>query len=102
MRIFVDVDGTLTQKQCAKSAFKVPPRQDVLDKVRKLIAEGHEVILWTGNTAYAKRVAALYGLDVVAIGKPQMIVDNQVGRWGKRLKNRVISPEKFLELENIE
>lgn len=99
MRIFVDVDGTLTQKQCARSAFKVPPRQDVLDKVRKLIAEGHEVILWTGNTEYAERVAKHYGLDVTAIGKPQLIVDNQVKRWGNRLKDRTVTPEAFLEME---
>ena len=99
MRIFVDIDGTLTQKQCAKSAFRYPPRDDVLNKVRRLILAGHEVILWSGNTEYAESVAKLYDLDVVAIGKPQLIVDNEQNRWSRRLAHRTITPEDFLDRE---
>lgn len=97
MRIFVDVDGTLTDRQCAKSAFRANPRHDMIAAVRKLASEGHEIVLWTGNTEYAKRAAEALGVPAaVCVGKPQMIVDNEVGRWSRRLHDRTISPEEFL------
>ena len=99
MRIFVDVDGTLTTKQCGRSAFKVPPRKDVVDKCKKLIKEGHEIIIWTGNTQYAKNVAKLYGINAIAcIGKPHLIIDNQKRTWGRKLKQRTILPEEFINM----
>ena len=98
MRVFVDIDGTLTTEQKARSVFKSEHRQDVIDKVKKLIDEGHEIVLWTGNTRYAKLAAEELGINAIAcVGKPDLIIDNEVERWGRRLKRRVISPEDFLE-----
>jgi hydroxymethylpyrimidine pyrophosphatase-like HAD family hydrolase len=98
MRFFVDVDGTLTYKQCSRSIDKVPLRSDVINLVKKLITEGHEVIIWTGNTGYAKRVAKTLGIDAIAcVGKPDVIVDNEQHRFGKKLRRRVITPEQFIE-----
>ena len=99
MIVYVDVDGTLTHEQRGRSAFKGPPRQDVLDKVKRLIAAGHQVVIWTGKTEYAKRVCELYGIDAVAaVKKPDMIVDNQKRTWARRLRQRVITPEEFLAI----
>lgn len=96
MRIFVDVDGTLTQKQCVKSAFRYPPRQDVIDKVKKLASEGHEIVIFTGNAVYAKQVAELYGIPAKEfVAKPKLFVDNQQ----RRLQRRVVLPEQFLTMD---
>ena len=102
MRIFVDIDGTLTDKQRAKSWFRHGLREDVIAKVKQHYDAGHEIILWTGNTKYARQVAEelkdRFGIEATAaIGKPEMIVDNQNRTWGRRLKNRTITPEAFLE-----
>ena len=100
LRIFVDVDGTLTSKQCGNSAFRVSPRQDVIDKCKKLIKDGHEIIIWTGNTNYAKKAAKLYGINAIAcVGKPHLIIDNEKRTWARRLKQRVILPEDFIKME---
>lgn len=100
MRIYVDIDGTLTAEQRANSVFRSPLRQDVIDKVKKLAAEGHEIILWSGSTSYAKRVAEYLGISTVAcVGKPEMIVDNETHRWARRLHDRTVSPESFLAAE---
>lgn len=105
MRIYVDIDGTLTNKQVGRSFFKseIGLRDDVIAKVKKYHDEGHEIILWTGNTGYAEKVAAFllvsYDIKVVAaIGKPHMIVDNEKKRFGKKLKKRVITPEEFVQI----
>lgn len=98
MIFYIDVDGTLTSEQRGRSAFKSPPRQDIIDKVKQLIKQGHQVVIWTGNTNYARRVCELYGIAAVAaVRKPDVIVDNELRRWSRRLKNRVILPEEFLE-----
>lgn len=100
MRIYVDIDGTITTQQRANSAFKCPLRQDVIDKVKKLAMEGHEIILWSGSTEYADRVAEHLNIPTVArLGKPQLIVDNETQKWGDRLKRRTVSPEAFLTME---
>jgi len=104
MRVFVDIDGTITERQRGRSWNKDPHRLDVITKVKELFDAGHEIILWSGSTRYAQRVAADlkedYGIEVVAaIGKPHVIVDNQQGTWSRRLKRRVILPESFVETE---
>jgi len=104
VRFFIDIDGTITEEQRAKSWYRSKPRLDVIEKIQKLYNEGHEIILWSGNTNYAQKVAQdledKYGIKVVAaIGKPEVIVDNQQRRWGKRLHRRTILPCEFLEKE---
>lgn len=97
MIIYVDVDGTLTTEQRGRSLYRCPLRQDVVDKVKKLAAEGHEIVIWTGNTKYAKDVARRLGIEAVACArKPDLMVDNQVSGLRRKLKRRVISPEDFL------
>ena len=59
MRIFVDVDGTLTKEQRSNSIIKSEHRQDVILKVKQLQAQGHEIIIWSGSTQYAKKVASI-------------------------------------------
>lgn len=108
MTIFVDVDGTLTQHQ-RKNALD-QPRPDVIDAVRKLKAQGHTIVIWTSTRRHALNAIAAYQLDgrststtkseageLLYVAKPDMIVDNQVEKWGTRLKRRVISPERFVE-----
>lgn len=100
MIFYVDVDGTLTEKQMARSAFKCPARFDVVEKVKGLISAGHEVVIWTGNTDYARKVCELYEIEAIAaVKKPDVIVDNEKRRWSRRLKSRVILPEEFVESE---
>jgi len=65
--------------------------------VQHLIDAGHEVILWSGCTRYARIMAARLGLHpTAALGKPDVLVDNQIRKWGGRLKSRMISPAEFL------
>jgi phosphoserine phosphatase len=102
VRFFVDVDGTLTDTQCSNSFFKKDCKRwnEMIEKVTKLNDEGHEIIIWSGSTAYAQKVARALPFDVVAaIGKPEVLIDNEKRRWGKRLTGRMITPEEFLEKE---
>ena len=103
MRIYVDIDGTLTNKQTGRSFFKpeIGLREDVIAKVKQQYDKGDEIILWTGNTEYAEKVAAFllvtYHIKVTAaIGKPHMIIDNEKKKFGRKLKRRVILPEEFI------
>ena len=97
MIIYMDIDGTLTTRQRGNSFFKYPLRTDVIEKVKQLQAQGHEIVLWTGSTRYAQRVMDASGIHAVAaVEKPSLIVDNQVRRWRHRLADRIITPEEFL------
>ena len=94
MMIYVDIDGTLTTSQNKRRG---QPWPEMLDRVRELIAAGHSVVLWSGSSRYARAFAKRHHIDAVAcLAKPNMLVDNQVRKWGNRLKNRTISPEQFL------
>jgi len=95
MRIFVDIDGTLTKHQ-RRNADAWP---EMVERVQAWQDAGHEVVLWSGNTRYARRMAKRLGLSPnVAVGKPDIIVDNQRAKWGGRLLCRTITPEQFLAL----
>jgi hydroxymethylpyrimidine pyrophosphatase-like HAD family hydrolase len=100
MRIFVDVDGTLTKEQRANSLDKSDWWPEMIEKVNSLADEGHEIILWTGNTKYARRVAREMGINASAcVGKPEMLVDNEARRWSRRIRRRFVTPEEFLEYD---
>ncbi len=97
MTYFFDVDGTLTINQKKFS----PVRKDMLDRVRQLIQDGDNVIIWSSTKRYADNFCKKNNLKpLLAVGKPQMIIDNQKKKWGNRLKNRTITPEEFLVYEN--
>lgn len=105
MRIFVDVDGTLTDKQRARSWFKDNHNTKLIEKLKKLQEEGNEIYIWTGNTDYAKSVAddllERYGLEVQgAFGKPSIIIDNERDKWGRKLDKLTTIPDDFMETEH--
>jgi hydroxymethylpyrimidine pyrophosphatase-like HAD family hydrolase len=74
--IFVDIDGTLTEHPMAPWGL---PRVDVINKIKSLIAEGHEIVLWSaGGTQYAKDFAERYGIKpLVCVGKPRLAIDDK-------------------------
>lgn len=77
MRHFIDIDGTLTYSPDTSWG---QPRRARIEYVKELVAAGNEVILWSARgTEYAKAFASMHGLKdhVVAIGKPQRIVDDK-------------------------
>ena len=98
MRIFVDVDGTLTKEQRSNSITKSKHWDEVIQKVKILKEQGHEIIIWSGSTSYAQKVSKILSIDCIAVGKPDLIIDNQKRTWGRRLKNRTILPEEFLAM----
>lgn len=94
MTVFFDIDGTLTRHQ----KIWDEPRNDMMDECRRLIAEGHNVVVWSRTRRYAKAFCRKHGLKpLLAIGKPDMIVDNQKRKWGGKFQSRTITPEEFLK-----
>ncbi|MBF0244433.1 MAG: hypothetical protein HQL31_04090 [Planctomycetes bacterium] len=76
MRIFVDIDGTLTNSP--ESPWG-EPRQDMIQKVKCLaLREDVELVLWSGTgSEYAKEFAAKYDIQAFAcLGKPHLLVDD--------------------------
>lgn len=73
----------------------------MIDKVKKLVSEGHDIVLWTGGGAeYARKAAIALGINnVTTCAKPDLMVDNEVEKWSRRLSRRLITPEEFLEKE---
>ncbi len=95
MTYFFDVDGTLTKTQRPKWA---EPNMEMIAACKGLIKEGHNVVVWTSTARYARRFCAKYGIEpLLAIGKPQVIIDNEKKKWGNRFKNRTVTPEEFLK-----
>lgn len=72
--IFVDIDGTLTDSP-EQGGKPIPER---IEKLKKLISDGKEVVLWTGGgSAYAKKFAQDHGIvGAVCISKPVTLVDD--------------------------
>jgi len=77
MRIYVDIDGTLTDDPENKWGNIIISR---VKKVKEFIDEGHEVVIWSGNgTDYANEFCKF--LDIkpyVAVGKPDIYIDDRV------------------------
>jgi hydroxymethylpyrimidine pyrophosphatase-like HAD family hydrolase len=104
MRIFVDVDGTLTVRRGGKTFFNpdIEKNEKLISKVKKLFDEGHTIVIWTGGgTKYARKVADYllthYQIRATAaVGKPHMIIDDETVKWGRRLKRRMVSVDDFV------
>ena len=95
MTYFFDIDGTLTMTQRPRWS---EPNMDMINMCKKLIDEGNNVVVWSGTRRYAKSFCKKYGIKpLLAIGKPQVLIDNEKKKWGNRLKNRMVTPEEFLE-----
>lgn len=77
MTIFVDIDGTLTTEAYTRWGH---PIKDRIEAVKALVIMGYDVVLWSGGgRKYVEAFAKKYGLEgVICIGKPDVIVDDQV------------------------
>ena len=97
MRIYCDIDGTLTTAPRARWG---PPNLDTIKKLKDLIKDGHQVILWSGGgSRYAKKFAKHYEIKAeVANGKPHIIIDDNPDIKPKK-RMPVISPTEFLSHE---
>lgn len=76
MRIFIDIDGTLTTD--GNHAWG-PVRPRALERVRELMAAGHEVFLWSARGEqyafdFARKNRLLAGAQF--LGKPDIYVDD--------------------------
>lgn len=92
--LYCDLDGTLTTTPDAPNG---PVRQDVIDKLRGLIAQGVRVVLWSANgDAYCAAFAKRHGIAAHAcLRKPDLIVDDNLG-IRPRQSMGVITPEQFV------
>ena len=93
--IFIDIDGTLTDHP-SQHGNAIPER---IAHIWRLLGQGHSVVIWSGGgTQYARKFARDHNLDhlVTAIGKPEMIVDDNPDI---RPKGRmpVVSPQDFFK-----
>lgn len=94
--IFIDIDGTLTDKPHGTWGNVYGER---IAHLKSLLERGYEVVLWTGGgTSYAKAFAEKFDLmGAICIGKPGCIVDDNPDiRPQGRIA--VLSPDKFLSL----
>ena len=93
--IFIDIDGTLTDKP--NQGGKV--LDDRVAHIRRLVRQGQSVVIWSGGgNLYAQDwvdANRLQGI-VTAIGKPEKIVDDNPDI---RPKGRmpIISPDDFFK-----
>jgi hypothetical protein len=105
---YIDIDGTLTEKQ-QRWATPIPSR---IQRVQDMIAAGEDVIIWSGTERYAREWCKKNGLTGKyapkhILGKPNYMVDNQGpftdgskvvrfrGIMGRRRK--IITPECWME-----
>ncbi len=91
--IYIDIDGTLTDKDIKGGN----PIQKRIDGVKKLIANGKDVVIWSANgTRYAKWFCQKHDIHPLAIlGKPAFCIDDNPRI---RPKLRIIKPN-WLENE---
>ncbi len=73
--IYIDIDGTLTNNPTTTWGKVL---QERIKKIKCLVAENTQVVVWSGNgTQYAKAFCEKHGIEgVVALGKPEYIVDD--------------------------
>jgi hydroxymethylpyrimidine pyrophosphatase-like HAD family hydrolase len=91
--IYIDIDGTLTTEPEKPWG---QPRSARIDRLRAMIAEGAQIVLWSGGgTAYAQAFAKQYRLDgAIAIGKPECLIDDNP-RIRPQLRLLVQAPHIF-------
>jgi len=89
----MDIDGTLTDKQRRWAE----PNHDTINKVKQMIADGYNVVVWSGSGHYARRFCKKYGIKpFLCIGKPDLVVDNQAEIRNSR-RMPILTPKQFLE-----
>lgn len=102
--LFIDIDGTLTDKDHADHLKKTKgtcrwanPNREAIGLVKKLISRGHEIVIWSaGGRQYAIEFCDFYGIEPIAcVAKPKIIVDDQVDKHLR--KASILTPEQFLK-----
>lgn len=95
MLIYIDIDGTMTLAPNSKWG---EPNWPVIEQVKRCIAEGNQVIVWSARGGkYATKFCQKYGIMAIhCLSKPQLIVDDNPDI---RPRNRmpVILPAEFVE-----
>ena len=94
--IFVDIDGTLTDK----ASHGGNPISERVEYIRSLIASGQPVVIWSGTgTDYARDFATKHGLEgaLAIIGKPLLCVDDCATILPTKAPIVVVAPEKFFK-----
>lgn len=91
----VDIDGTLTHDPMQRWGT---PRTNMIKKIKKLIAGGHEIILWSaGGKQYAKDFSKRYKINAIAcIPKPDIMIDDKPTLRSCGIP--ILSPDIFLEI----
>jgi hydroxymethylpyrimidine pyrophosphatase-like HAD family hydrolase len=94
--IYIDVDGTLTNKDEKWGE----PNYPLIQKVKRLINDGKEVIIWSGNgRGYALAFCTRYGINpFICLAKPKIVVDDNPHIRPKGRMN-IIHPSEFLEMD---
>ena len=93
--IYIDIDGTLTDDPSGDGA----PIESRVDAVKRMIAGGQPVVLWSAaGTWYARRFAQDHKISVeAAIGKPDFCIDDMESiRWDGL---KIVSPKYLDEIE---
>jgi len=93
--IFMDIDGTLTDNP-TEPGNAIPER---IEHIKYLVGQNQSVVIWSARgAAYARNFARENGLleIVTAIGKPEILVDDDPGIRPNR-SMPIVSPEKFFK-----
>lgn len=96
--IYIDIDGTLTN-QGSKGGKPIIER---IDKVKKLISEGKQVIIWSGSgLEYAQNFCKENQLfPYIALGKPSIFIDDNPNICSRSvMKSKYFTPEQFMEID---
>jgi hydroxymethylpyrimidine pyrophosphatase-like HAD family hydrolase len=99
MRIFIDIDGTLTHNP---KKMNGEPWIENIDKVKRLILEGNNVVIWSmGGTRYARKFCKKYGITPwLAIGKPHLVIDDNPDiRPRDRMK--ILDPKEMINYNYV-
>lgn len=73
--VYCDIDGTLTDLPTKKWGS---PDMAAIEGLKDIIADGFEVVLWSGGgSQYAREFAEKYGIEAIArLGKPSVVIDD--------------------------
>lgn len=100
MRIYIDIDGTLTTD--GEKAWG-PVRPRAIERVQELALAGHEIFLWSARgEQYARDFASKHCLPfaTVCLGKPDIYVDDH-----KEIRDRghmrYVDPDTFEQASTL-
>lgn len=96
--IFIDIDGTLTFDRLKPWG---QPRLDQIDKVKRLIAEGKFVVVWSaGGAVYAKAFCEKYELQCLSMGKSLVIIDDNSPNFNRIFPRiQLYNQDQFLDVD---